>query len=129
MKTLILLTLAVLLSGCIGTDKDGSHYAKTRSIYVDRNRICFSINKSVVLTDYFLSTLGKEAKELLRGRSTHLSYPESCFIVPLERGVVYRVNYTLDNKNYYYSFIIKKDGRKLSLWFDTGCPYLSTMPI
>jgi len=120
--------LVMLLAGCIGKDNKGTQYAKMRSVYIDRDRVCFSVNKKEVLSNYEFSAIGKTHKVLISGRSTHLSYPGSCFTVPLERGVIYRANYMLDKKNYYDAFIMDSSGYVIYLWTNTGCPYISVVP-
>lgn len=128
MKKLIPITLVILLAGCVGKNNTGPQYAKMGSIYIDTNRVCFSVNKKQVLSNYEFSAIGKMHKVLLSGRSTHLSYPESCFMVPLERGVIYRANYTLDKENYYDTFIIDSSGHVIYLWWNNGCQYMSVVP-
>lgn len=128
MKKLISITLVILLAGCVGKNNKGPQYAKMGSIYIDTNRVCFSVNKKKVLGNYEFSAIGKMHKVLLSGRSTHLSYPESCFMVPLERGVIYRANYMLDKENYYNTFIIDSSGHVIHLWWNNGCPYMSVVP-
>lgn len=128
MEKIILLALVITLTGCIGKVNKGPQYAKNRSVYIDRDRVCFSVDKKRVLSNYDFSVMGKIPKVLLRGRSTHLSYPESCFMVPLERGVIYRASYMLDQKNYYDTFIIDSSGHVIYLWAYTDCPYMSIIP-
>jgi len=128
MKTITLLTLVVLLTGCIAKYNKGPQYAKMGSVYIDTNRLCFSVNKKQVLSNYELSAIGKVHKVLLSGRLTYLSYPESCFMVPLERGVIYRANYMLNKKSYYDTFIIDSSGKVIYLWSYTDCPYMSIVP-
>lgn len=128
MKKLIPFTFVILLAGCVGKNNEGPQYAKMGSVYIDTNRVCFSVNKKQVLSNYEFSAIGKMPKVLLSGRSTHLSYPESCFVISLERGVIYRANYTLDKENYYDTFIIDSSGHVIYLWSNNGCLYMSVVP-
>lgn len=113
---------------CMNRENQNLHFGKMRGVFIDGNRVCFSVNKKQVLGNYEFSSVGKVKKILLSGRSTQLSYPESCFMVALEYGVIYRLNYTLDNNNYYDVFIIDSSGSIKYLWWDSGCQYMSIIP-
>lgn len=128
MNKIIFLALVMLLVGCISKHNQRQQYAKMGSVYIDGNRVCFSVNKNKILSNYEFTAMSKVPKILLSGRSTHLSYPGSCFMVPLERGVIYRANYMLDKNNYYDAFIIDSSGKVIHLWTSTGCPYMSVVP-
>lgn len=125
MQQIISIALIALLSGCVS--KDPQH-GRMGGIFIDGNRICFSVNKKEILTNYEVSAIGKVYSVLLSGRSAHFIYPESCFMVPLENGVIYRANYTLDNKNYYNFFIKDNIGYVIYLWSGIDCSYLSDIP-
>lgn len=125
---IILLTLVFLLSGCVGKVDNGPRHGSLGDIFIDGNRICFSVDKNKILENYEFTTVGNEPRKLLSGRSTHLSYPESCFMAPLEKGVIYRASYMLDKKNYYDVFIISREGHVIGLWTYSDCPSLSVMP-
>ncbi len=126
-KTLLFI-LIVFMTGCVSKDNKAPRYGKMGSIFIDGDRVCFSINNKQVLSNYEFTAVGRELKILLSGRSTHLSYPESCFMAPLEKGVIYRAIYTLDNEDYYDIFIKDNNGRVIYLWTYTDCPYMSLVP-
>lgn len=125
MRKIMLLTLIALLFGCVSKD---SQHVRRGGVFIDGNRVCFSVNKNQVLSHYEFSAIGKVYSSLLSGRSKHLSYPDSCFMLPLENGVIYRANYIVDNENYYNVFIKDNTGHVIYLWSGIDCPYLSTVP-
>ncbi|MCT4712044.1 hypothetical protein MUA04_17875 [Enterobacteriaceae bacterium H11S18] len=106
-KLMILFPIVVLLAGCPG--RDGLKMGEIRSIYINGDRICFTVNKQDVLTRYLLATNGQDYKVLLSADTVRLSYPDSCFTVNLQQGVIYGANYALNEKNYSYTFIIDKE--------------------
>jgi hypothetical protein len=112
-KLILLIPIVVLLSGCPG--KDGLMMGEQRSIYVDGDRVCFSVSKQDVLTRYLLATNGKDYKVLLSADSVHLSYPDSCVTAHLEQGVRYAATYALNGKNYVDTFIIDKENTVIGL--------------
>ncbi|MBF0035338.1 hypothetical protein HAX39_22415 [Citrobacter freundii] len=114
-KSFFFLPLLLFLAGCPGKGREGAESGERRAIYVDGNRVCFTIDKYDVLNRYILSTNGREDKKLLVGDFKHLTYPSTCFTVNLEKGVVYGASYTLNGKNHYYTFIITNDGKVLDL--------------
>lgn len=114
-KSFFFLPLLLFLAGCPGKGREGAESGERQAIYVDGNRVCFTIDKNDVLNRYILSTNGREDKKLLVGDFKHLIYPSTCFTVNLEIGVVYGTSYTLNGKNHYYTFIITNDGKVLDL--------------
>ena len=112
-KLILLIPIVFLLSGCPG--KDGLKMGEIRSIYVDDDRICFTVNKQDVVTRYRLATNGQDYKVLISANPVRLSYPDSCFTVNLEQGVMYGASYALNGKNYTYTFIIDKENTVISL--------------
>lgn len=112
-KLILLIPMAVLLSGCPG--RDGMKMSERRSIYIEGDRVCFTVGKQDVLTRYVFTTNGQNYKVLFSADAVHLSYPETCFPVKLERGVMYGANYALNGKNYSYTFIIDNEGTILDL--------------
>ncbi|WP_312132393.1 hypothetical protein [Leclercia sp.] len=126
-KTLLFI-LIVFMTGCVSKDNKAPRYGKMESVFIDGDRVCFTINNKQVLSNYEFTAVGRKLKILLSGRSTHLSYPESCFMAPLEKGVIYRAIYTLDNEDYYDIFIKDNNGRVIYLWTYTDCPYMSLVP-
>ncbi|XZV66125.1 hypothetical protein M1D79_11050 [Enterobacter sp. SA24] len=90
--------------------------SRQRSIFLNGDHICFSLDKQAVLTRYILTTNGAYYKELLHGNAVRLSYPDTCFIVHLEKGVTYNAAFALDGENYYYTFIIDNENNILVPW-------------
>ncbi|EFC57506.1 TPA: lipoprotein [Enterobacter cancerogenus] len=105
----------LFLTGCPGKGREGEASGIRQSIYIDRNYVCFTVDKKRILSRFILSTNGKHYKELLKGDFLHLSYPGTCFTVNLDRGIVYGTSYTIDNNNYYYTFIIDQEGNVVDL--------------
>lgn len=110
-----MLTAVLFLAGCPGKGKEGEEAGIRQSIFINGNYVCFSLNKDHVLSRFILSTNGKQYKELLKGDYQHLSYPDTCFTVKFDRGVVYGTSYTIDHHHYYYTFIIDSEGNVLDL--------------
>ncbi len=114
-KYFFVLPIVMLLTGCPGKGREGAETGERQSIYIDNGRVCFTVNPKDILSRYVLSTDGSDYKELLVGDGVHLSYPDSCFSVNLDKGIVYGVSYTLNEKNYYYTFILDSNGKALDL--------------
>ena len=112
-QLMTLIPIIVLLSGCPG--KDGLKMGEIRSIYVDGDRVCFTVNKQDVVTRYLLATNGQDYKVLTSADAVRLSYPDSCVTVNLEQGVMYGASYALNGKNYTYTFIIDKENTVIDL--------------
>ncbi|HDR2628021.1 TPA: hypothetical protein QCI66_004336 [Enterobacter cancerogenus] len=112
-KLVLLLPLLVLLTGCPG--RDGLKMGERRSIYVDGDRVCFTVNKDDVLSRYQLATNGQDYKLLFSGDAVRLSYPDTCFTAALEQAVTYGASYALNGKNYTYTFIIDHEGNVIDL--------------
>ena len=112
-KLLLLVPLIVLLTGCPG--KDGAKMSKHRSIYIDGERVCFTVDKKDVLTRYGLTTNGADYKELMFRDSVRLTYPDTCFNANLEKGVAYNATYAIDGENYYFTFIIDNENNVVDL--------------
>lgn len=115
MKYISFLLLTLLLTGCPGKGKEGAESGERQSIYVDGSRVCFTVNKIDTLSRYILSSNGETYAELLKGDFLALSYPDTCFAVSLNKGTVYGASYTVNNINYYYTFIIDNSGNILDL--------------
>lgn len=112
-KSLLIFPLVVLLTGCPG--KDGLKMGKRRPIFIDSQRICFTKDNQEILTRYLLTTSVTNYTVLLSGPSVRFSYPDTCFKVDLEKAVIYDVSYAVDEKNYYYTFIIDNESHVLTL--------------
>lgn len=79
------------------------------------NSLCFSVNKSEVLSRYGVySQQGEDYKILAEATRVALSYPETCVKVSLTSGYIYATSYTLNGKNYRYNFFIDNNGKILS---------------
>ncbi|WP_159339170.1 MULTISPECIES: putative T6SS immunity periplasmic lipoprotein [Leclercia] len=123
MKNLLLIALILILTGCPGKGKEGAQYGERRAIHIESNRVCFTLNENDVLDSYSLSPNHDAFNKLLRNYSTHLKYPDTCFNVNFEKAVVYGTRYTLNQKMYYYTFLIDKDGQIIDLGDSAVCPY------
>lgn len=123
MKKLLSIPLIVLLSGCPGKGKEGAQYGKRRTIDIDGNRICFTLDKNDVLENYSLALNSNAANKILSSYSTPVYYPDTCFTVNLEKALVYGVRYTLNQKLYYYTFIIDNDGQAVDLGGEAVCSF------
>lgn len=100
------LLLIFTLTGCGAGDRA----APWRSIQVGKDHVCFSVNKSDVLSRYSISSVQDGAyKELATNEYVALSYPDSCLYLSLTPGYLYGVSYTLNHKNYRYVFFIDND--------------------
>ncbi|MDK9357379.1 MULTISPECIES: putative T6SS immunity periplasmic lipoprotein [Lelliottia] len=107
----ILIPFVLLLAGCPRGEKLGA--GEWKPIYIDGDTVCFTVKKEEVLTRYSLANNGKAYQRLIADEHVNLSYPHTCFIVKLEKGVLYSATYSLNNENYQYSFIIDNDGHLL----------------
>lgn len=110
-RSLFFLPLFILLTGCPAKNKEGAESGERRAIDVSDNQICFSKQKNDVLSRYVLSMNKKGYSVLLVGDFKHLIYPETCVKSHLEKGITYAASYTLNDKNYYYTFILDDNGR------------------
>lgn len=129
MKKLLILPLIFLLTGCPGKGKEGAQYGERKAIHIDGNRVCFTLDKNDVLESYSLAPNSNVFNELLRSYSSHLYYPDTCFTVNLEKAVVYGVDFKLNQKNYYYTFIIDNDGQAIDTGWTGICPYPSAVSL
>lgn len=105
-RFLTLFPLLFILSGC-GV---GDRAAPWRSILVNKDRVCFSVDKKDVLSRYNISSVQNGAyKEFATDEHVSLSYPDSCLNLSLTAGYHYGVLYTLNDRNYRYVFFIGND--------------------
>ena len=107
MKRILVLPLCLVLSGC----PSGDHFniGQWRVVSVDHRRICFTVDKSDVLTRYHLglNESGKETTILDSGYDpVSLAYPATCMNTELKTGSEYYVVYELNGIKYRYEFII-----------------------
>lgn len=112
-KILLVIPVIMLLVGCPGRHVKKSEF---QSVYIDGQRVCFTIDKQKILTRYAVKRNNPNYEFVLHGDDVQLSYPDSCFTASLEKGEVYNVDYTVDGKNYYYKFIIDNENHHLALW-------------
>jgi hypothetical protein len=111
-KLMIILPFVAMLTGCPG---ENVGVGSTRAIQIDGSRVCFSVNKTDVLSRYVISsTQNGEYKEFAKAEFKNLSYPASCINADLPAGYSYGVSYTLNNENYRYTFFKDKDGNILN---------------
>jgi len=123
MKKLLITSLVVLLTGCPGKGKEGAQYGERKAIHSEGNRVCFTLDKNDVLESYSLSPNHDVIDKLLRNYSAQLIYPDTCFHVNLEQAVVYGTRYTVNQKMYYYTFIIDNHGQVIDLGWNAVCPF------
>ncbi|NIF31163.1 hypothetical protein F3J29_03270 [Enterobacter sp. Cy-643] len=104
-----------LLTGCVGENLGVGEW---RSYDIINGNLCFTVDKSDVLSRYSISSLqGDDFKDLATADYEHLIYPDTCIKVPLTRGYIYQTSYTLNNKVYRYGFFIDNNG----LFIELGC--------
>jgi len=124
-KKFILIISVILLTGCPRRGYEGEQYGLWRAIHIDGNRVCFTLAKNDVLESYRIGPNRNVFDKLLSNYSTELYYPDTCFMVNLEKAVIYSARYKINKKWYNYSFIIDNDGQAIDLGGKTVCPYPS----
>ncbi|WP_370527967.1 putative T6SS immunity periplasmic lipoprotein [Atlantibacter sp. RC6] len=106
-----MIPVLLVLTGCGAGDR----LPAWRSFPILNDLLCFSVNKSDVLSRYGVySEQGSDYKTLAEKSRVTLSYPESCVKLPLTPGYIYATSYTLNGENYRYNFFIDKNGQVLS---------------
>ncbi|MFH7826318.1 putative T6SS immunity periplasmic lipoprotein [Kluyvera chengduensis] len=111
MKHYFLIPALFALAGCGA----GDSVPPWRSFPIINNSLCFSVNKSDVLSRYGVySEQGNEYKTLAENSHVALSYPETCLKIPITPGYIYAASYTLNGTNYRYNFFIDRNGQILS---------------
>lgn len=107
-RHILYLPLAFMLVGCPG---ENVGVGTLRSVMINGNQFCFSVNKKDVLTSYVISsTQHGEYKRFALADSKRLSYPESCLNIVLPPGYAYGVSYTLNDEHFRYTFFKDNDG-------------------
>ena len=114
-KLLYVTLAALLLTGCPRAGKEGEQYGARRAVFINGNNICFTVDKKETLSRYNLYGGYTDNNPLLVGDFESRTYPHTCFEVHLESGLVYSTSYTLNGKNYYYTFIRDKSGNIIDL--------------
>ena len=108
------LALAILLlTGCPTGEYLGG--GAWRPIYINGSNICFTVKKEDELRRYSLAENGHNYKKLIGEEGVSLFYPNTCFTLHLEKGVIYAATYTIENTHYAYSFIIDSEGNTVDL--------------
>ncbi|WP_336209755.1 putative T6SS immunity periplasmic lipoprotein [Enterobacter sp. P82] len=110
MKKLLIFPIAFLLSGCPG---GGVPIAEHRSVFIQGDTICFTVNKTDVLERYSIYYWPKKKYTVIKSdNNISLSYPNTCFNVNLKNGYKYNISYSLNGKSYSYQFFIDNDGNR-----------------
>jgi hypothetical protein len=108
MKKITLLPIIFLLSGCPGGGKPPPEY---RSVYINNDIICFSVDKHDSLKFYRIdSTSGISYKVIEVKEGINLSYPNTCIKPKLEKGYRYNITYNMNGKYYTDYFFIDNNG-------------------
>lgn len=109
MRRLIILPIILLLSGCPG----GNPISTQRSVFMQGNVICFSVNKSDALKYYMISYEPERKYTVLYAEEgINRSYPDACIRVKLRNGYRYDIQYGLNGKKYSDTFFIDNDGTR-----------------
>ena len=110
MKKLFTLSFILVLTGCPGGGKPASVH---RSVFMQGNTICFTINKNDILERYSIYYWPDKKYTVLKAKDNiSLSYPETCANVKLPKGYNYNIAYSLNGISYSDSFFIDNDGNR-----------------
>lgn len=110
MKKLFALSFILILTGCPGGGKQASIH---RSVFMQGNTICFTINKNDILERYSIYYWPNKKYTVLKAKDNiSLSYPETCTNVKLPKGYNYNIAYSLNGISYSDSFFIDNDGNR-----------------
>lgn len=113
-KIIICLPLFFMLTGCPG---ENVGLGSWRSVMINGEHFCFSVDKHDVLNGYIISSTQQgEYKRFAVARSRRLSYPDSCLNIALPSGYSYGVLYTMNNQHYRYTFFKDNDGNIIN-WY------------
>ncbi|MEW5559491.1 putative T6SS immunity periplasmic lipoprotein [Enterobacter asburiae] len=108
MKRLAILPFILLLTGCPGME---NRAPTPRSVFINGDIICFSVDKKDVLNYYRIeSNQGGPYKTTSYKDDLNLSYPDSCIKPELNRGYSYHLTYDLNGEHYSDSFFLDNDG-------------------
>ena len=110
MKRLRLLPLILILTGCPCVGKPASIQ---RSVFMQVNIICFTINKNDILERYSIYYWPNKKYTVLKASDKiSSSYPDTCVNVKLPKGYNYNIAYSLNGISYSDSFFIDNDGNR-----------------
>lgn len=105
---------ALVLTTLVGCGA-GDRVPDWRSYSIINNTLCFSVDKSDVLSRYVISSTQEiNGKALASEDRVSLSWPDTCVKVPLTNGYIYQTAYTLNGVPYRYNFFIDNNGRIVS---------------
>jgi hypothetical protein len=112
MKIITIALLCCPLSGCLVGE--GFPFTVERGVIIDHDRICISIDKKDIVDFYSLSSSKDNyKKEIINTGNAVLNYtyPQSCFLAPLQFGYEYTLLYTMNGQTYRYEFFIDLNGQ------------------
>lgn len=108
MKRLAIFPVVVLLTGCPGGGKPASIQ---RGVFIQRDVICFSVDKKDVLDYYIIYYWPKRKYTVVKvDGEAGLSYPDTCFKIKFEHGYQYIFDYGLNGKYYSHTIFVDNDG-------------------
>ncbi|MDK4745090.1 hypothetical protein QOY93_06880 [Leclercia adecarboxylata] len=110
MKKLFTLSFILILTGCPGGGKPAPMH---RSVFIQDNTICFTINKNDILERYSIYYWPDKKYTVVKANDKiSLSYPDTCVSVKLPKGYNYNIAYSLNGISYSDSFFIDNDGNR-----------------
>lgn len=110
MKKSLIFPVVFLLSGCPG---GGVPVPEHRSVFMQGNTICFTVNKTDILERYSIYYSPEKKYTVIKADNyISLSYPNTCFNVNLKKGYKYNISYSLNGKSYSDQFFIDNDGNR-----------------
>lgn len=113
MKFIAIVPFILALTGCPGGSHEGAELGASRWISVDKDRVCFSLDRHDLLSRYYLESNEQNQTVILASparKPVSLAYPNSCFTVNLATGFQYGALYTLNGQRYHYEFLIDNNG-------------------
>ncbi|MFX2611185.1 putative T6SS immunity periplasmic lipoprotein [Enterobacter mori] len=109
---ILFIPIISMLTGCPG---ENLNIPEQRTVMINGNHICFSVDEKEILNGYSVSSVQHgEYKELATAEFQNRSYPDSCIDIALPAGYAYEISYTLNERNYYYPFFKDNDGRVIN---------------
>lgn len=114
MKKLITIPFILMLTGCPG----GKPAPHSRSVFIDNERLCFSVDKNDVLNYYTIESSQNNGYSVIKyDEGLNLSYPDDCIDVKWKYGYSYAVSYGLNGKNYIHRFFIDNNGQLTTIGY------------